>query len=106
MARQHARNKQRETALESYSQQMARRAGTQPATVTMSPVPALLSQKATAPYRAPQPSAEVRHVPGPETQQMMEEMEEDDMEGEKAKNPSKEDNVISLDQIMDEMEED
>merc|ERR1711934_370107 len=38
--------------------------------------------------------------------QMMEAMEEDDMEGEKAKNPSKEDNVISLDQIMDEIEED
>ena len=38
--------------------------------------------------------------------QMMEEMEEDDMEGEGVKNPSKEDNVISLDQIMNEMEED
>ena len=38
--------------------------------------------------------------------QMMEEMEEDDMEGEQVKNPPKEDNVISLDQIMDEMEED
>ena len=80
VARQHARNKQRETALESYSQQMARRAGTQPANVTMSPIPALLSQKATAPYRAPQPSVEVKHVPGPETQLVMEEMEEEDLQ--------------------------
>ena len=80
VARQHARNKQRETALDSYTQQMARRSGTQPANVTMSPVPALLSQKATAPYKAPQPSVEVKHMPGPETQQVMEEMEEDDLQ--------------------------
>jgi len=38
--------------------------------------------------------------------QMMEEMEEDDMEGEEVKEPSKDENVISLDQIMDQMEED
>jgi len=39
--------------------------------------------------------------------QMMEEMEEDDMEDEKVKKLSEEeDNVISLDQIMDQMEED
>ena len=37
--------------------------------------------------------------------QMMEEMEEDDMGGEEeVKEPSKKDNVISLDQIMDQME--
>ena len=82
VARQHARNKQRETALESYSQQMARRAGTsQPATVTMSPLPgAIVSPKVTAPYRAPQPMGEASHTPGPDTQQVMEEMEEDDLQ--------------------------
>ena len=82
VARQHARNKQRESALDSYSQQMARRAGTsaQIANVTMSPLPAIVSPKVAAPYRAPQPVAEVSHMPGPETQQIMEEMEEDDLQ--------------------------
>ena len=83
VARQHARNKQRETALESYSQQMARRAGTgtpMVATVTMPPLPAIVSPKVVAPYRTPQPLPEVSRMPGPETQQIMEEMEEDDLQ--------------------------
>jgi len=83
VARQHARNKQRETALESYSQQMARRAGTPMVTaVIMPPLPATVSPKVAAPYRAPQSLPEVSRMPGPgpETQQIMEEMEDDDLQ--------------------------
>ena len=60
---------------------MAQRAGTPlAATVTMPSLPAIVSPKVAAPYRAPQPLPEVSGVPGPETQQIMEEMEEDDLQ--------------------------
>ena len=83
VSRQHARNRQKEAALDSYSHQMARRGGNgMAANVTMSPIPALVSPKATAPYKAPQPSSGVNHVVGPDTQRViedMEEMEEEDL---------------------------
>merc|ERR1719266_191127 len=83
VSRQHARNRQKEAALDSYSHQMASRVGNgMAANVTMSPIPALVSPKATAPYKAPQPSSGVNHVVGPDTQRViedMEEMEEEDL---------------------------
>ena len=76
VARQHARNKQKSAFLEQQTQhwqQMANRDGLavnmQPSQMN-SPIPNLLSPKVTAPYRPP--------GPGPETQRLMEEMEEEE----------------------------
>ena len=76
VSRQHARNKQKSALLEQQTQhwqQMANRDGLavnmQPSQMN-SPIPNLLSPKVAAPYRPP--------GPGPETQRLMEEMEEEE----------------------------